>query len=349
MATIQELKELALHAARGTAPAEFTVENVNDTINGEFAHMASSINEFKRNQYDIFEIIINTADEIVPKKVIDKVGMFADVMIVPHGGKAMFKRKVGKNRAKKFLTQVGLSGVYETFRLDTQTFEVSAHAIGGAGTIDFERMLDDAEMMSDIMDIITEGLTDSVFYEVMKAMQASFASANRPGANKKTANSFDGAEMAKLVNTVKAYGQSAAIFACPEFISAMGPDAIVPAISGQAQGVYSPDDIQAIHDTGLIRIFRGSLVVELPQSFTDENNNKTQLNPQYAYILPTGGEKVVKVVLEGQTQMWSRDNADQSMEINAYKKIGAAVLCEHNWAIYQNTGISNTSEGMYGF
>lgn len=348
MATIKDLKEIALNAARGTAPAEYSVSDAKETIRGEFARMASSINEFNRNQYDIFEIIINAADEIVPKKVIDTVGSFADVQVVPQGAKAIFKRKVGKNRAKKFLTQVGLSGVYETFRLDNETFEVSAHAVGGAGSIDFERMLDDSEMMADIMDVITEGLTDAVFYEILKAMKASFSSAKRPSANKYTNTTFNGSEMQKLVNVVRAYGQSAVIFACDEFVAAMGADAIV-AGTANFQGVYSQSDIDAIHDNGFVKMFRGTPIVHIPQSYTDESNTKTQVNPQFAYIMPAGGEKVVKVVIEGQTQMWSNTNRDQSIEINAYKKIGAAIISEHNWAIYQNTGITDTSEDMYGF
>ena len=129
----------------------------------------------------------------------------------------------------------------------------------------------------------------------------------------------------------------------------MGPDAIVPPISGAAQGIYSPDDIESIHNTGKVKIFRGTPIVEIPQSFIDENNTKTWIDPQMAYILPTGGEKVVKLVFEGQTQMYDWTNPDQSMEINAYKKMGCAILSYHNWAIYQNTGITQTYESPYGF
>ena len=348
MANIKELKELALHAARHTAPANYSCENVDEALAGEFRNMASSINEFQRNKYDIFEIMIETADEVVPKKVIDQVAMFAEVKTVAQGQKAMFKRKVGKNRARKFLTQVGLSGVYETFRLDSDTFEVSAHAVGGAGTIDFERMLDGAETMSDVMDVITEGLTDAAFYEIHRALQAAFSAAGRPAANKKLVNSFDAQKMQELIGVVRAYGQGAVIFACPEFIAAMGPDAIVPPAAA-IQGVYSPDDIDAIHRTGYIKIFRGCPVIEIPQSYTDNSNTTTQINPQYAYVLPTGGEKVVKLVFEGQTQMWDQINRDQSIEINAYKKMGAAVISHHNWGIYKNEGITDTSADRYGF
>ena len=348
MATIKELKELALHSVRGTAPANYTAENVDEALRGEIAAMCSSINNFNRNKYDIFEIIITAADEIVPNKVIDAMGIFAEVKQVPQGQKALFKRGlVGRNRAKKFLTRVGLSGVYETFRLDNEPFEIAARAIGGGVSLDFERFLDGADNMSDLMDIITEGLTDAAYGEVQKCLVAAVNAVGRPDANKVVDSAFDADNMFQLVSTVKNYGGSAAIFATPEFIGAMGPDAIVP-VGANYQGVYHPQDLDAIHYTGYINIFRGTPVVQLPQSFVDESNTTTWLNPQFAYVLPTGKERVVKIVFEGETQMWDSVNRDQSIEIMAYKKMGAAILTHHNWGIYQNTSIADTSEFPYG-
>ena len=347
MATLQEIKELALYAAKETAPANYQVENVNEALRDAFKDLAGSVNQFMKNRYDIYEIMIETADEIVPNKVIDAVGRFAEVQVVGQGQKALFKRSLGRNRAKKFLTQVGLSGVYETFRLDKTTFEVPAMAIGGAVTIDFERFLDGAEDMAELMDIITEGLTDSVFIEVQKALKAAINATGRPDANKVSKNTFDAEAMIKLINVVKAYGSNAVIFAPPEFVAAMGPDAIVP-VGTNYQGIYHPQDIDAIHNTGYINLFRGTPIVQIPQSFIDETNTKTWIDPQLAYVLPTDGEKVVKVVLEGQTQVHDFTNRDNSMEIHVYKKMGAAILTHHNWGIYQNTGITDTSESPYG-
>lgn len=349
MATIKEIKELALHAARGTAPANYSNENVNVALREEMKNLASSVNEFMRNRYDIYDIIITTADEVVPNKVINALGMFADVQVVGQGEKAMFRKSAGKLRAKKFLTQVGLSGVYETFRLDKDTFEVSAHAVGGAATIDFERFLDGAEDMAEIMDIITEGLTDAVFGEVQKALKAAVTATARPATNLISKNTFVPADMLKLVNIARAYGSSAVIFAPPEFVAAMGPDAIVPVgtygSSYPAVGVYAPQDIDAIHNTGYINIFRGTPIVQIPQSFVDETNTATEIDPQLAYVLPAGKEKVVKVVLEGATQIHDFTNRDNSMEIHAYKKMGCAILTHYNWGIYQNTGITQTYNG----
>lgn len=347
MATIKEIKELALHAARGTAPATFSVENVNEALVDELNKLAGSINQFMKNRYDIYEILIETADEVAPNRVIDALSPFAEVKVVGQGQKAMFKKKVGRSRAKKFLTQVGLSGVYETFRLDSTTFEIPAHAVGGAVTIDFERMLDGAESIKDVMDIITEGLVDSVFLEVQKALRGALNATARPTVNKFSQNNFDGAEMMKLISVVRAYGESAVIFAPPEFVAAMGPDAIVPGDTG-VQGVYAPQDIASIHEKGYITMFRGTPIVQIPQSFVDENNQKTWIDPRLAYILPTGGEKVVKVVLEGDTQVNDFKNRDNSLEIHVYKKMGAAILTHYNWAIYENTGITQTLESPYG-
>ena len=349
MATIKELKELALHSVRGTAPANYTTETVDEALRGELAAMCSSVNNFMRNRYDIYDIIIETADEIVPKKVIDIMGIFAEIKSVPQGQKAIFKRgNVGRNRAKKFLTQVGLSGLYETFRLDNETFELGGKAIGGAAAIDFERFLDGADNMADLMDIITEGLTDAAFGEVQKCLIAAVNAVGRPDANKVSVSAFDGKKMFDLVTTVKAYGGSAVIFAAPEFVGAMGPDAIVPVSVAGAQAVYHPGDIDAIHNNGYINIFRGTPIVQIPQSYVDESNTKTQINPQFAYVLPAGKEKVVKIVFEGNTQVWDLKNPDNSMEIHTYKKMGAAILTHHNWGIYQITGITDTSDFPYG-
>lgn len=346
--TFEELKQIALHAAKGTAPANYTVESCQKAFEDGLRELAGTYNQFMKNRYDIYDIIIEAADEIVPRNVIDRLGQFAEIKVVGQGQKAMFKKGVGKMRAKKFLTQVGLSGVYETFRLDNSTFELAAHAIGGGATVDFERMLDGNESLVECMQVLTEGLQDAIFIEVQRALRAAYDASDRPPANKATANTFNAATMANLCAVVKAYGQGATIFAPPEFIAAMGADAIV-APTTNYHGIYAPDDIDSIHNTGLIHIFRGCPIVEIPQSFVDTDNKTTWIDPQMAYILPTGGEKVVKVVLEGSTQVYDFQNRDNSYEVYMYKKMGCAILCNYNWAIYQNTGIAQTYYQPYGF
>lgn len=345
--TLQELKQLAVYAAKNEAPSNFSVDNVDEALVDGLRELAGSVNQFMKNRYDIYDIVIEAVDEVLPKKVIDAVGIFAEVQTVPQGQKALFRQRLGRARARKFLTQVGLSGVYETFRLDNSTFEVSAHAIGGACTIDFERMLDGAENMAELVSLLTEAQTDAVYQEVQRALKGALNAQGRPPVNKVTKNTFVADDMVKLVNVVRAYGNGAVIFAPPEFVAAMGPDCIIPVSTAGVQGVYHPQDIDAIHNQGYINIFRGTPIVMIPQSFVDENNVNTWIDPQMAYVLPTGGERVVKVVFEGATQIYDFQNRDQSMEIHTYRKLGTAILTHHNWGIYQNAGIPQTYKEMY--
>ena len=350
----QEFRDLARHAAHRTAPENFSLQDVDKAFREELATYCSSIPQFMKNRYDLYEIIIQNADEIAPARVIDAIGIFAEVSQVGQGQRALFKtsNRASKMRAKKFLTQVGLAGVYETFRLDSSSFEVAAHAIGGAVTVDFERMLDGQESMADVMEVITEGLTDAVYVEVQKVLRAA-VNANMPAANRVIASSFDADKMFSLCSTVKAYGGAgtgvgggAVIFAPPEFVAAMGPDAIVP-VGASYQGIYHPQDIDAIHNQGYINLFRGVPIVQIPQSFTDVDNTTTWIDPQLAYVLPTGGERIVKVVFEGNTQMYDWTNKDNSMEMQVYRKLGAAILTYYNFGIYQNTGITQTMYNPY--
>lgn len=343
--TIERLKELARYSAHRTAPADFSVASVDQAFADGMKEIGGSINAFMKNRYDIYDIIIENADEIVPKKVLEQFGSFAEVRNVAQGDKVLFKRgPLGRARAKKFLTQVGLSGVYESFRLDSETFSVNMKAIGGAVSIDFERMRDGAENLAEFMAVLAEAQIDGIYAEVQNALMN--AMANMPTANY-VSGAYSAAALQGLINTVKAYGGGATIFASPEFIDAMGPDAIVPTLmnstSNVAQGIYPVDDIDSIHNYGRIRIFRGTPVVELKQSFVDEKNEKVMINPQFAYVLPTGADKVVKIVLEGQTQIYDAINRDQSIEVNTYRKIGVGILAYNNWGVYQNTGINDAN------
>lgn len=346
---LKDLQQLAHFAARGTVPSsEYTVDSVNKAFSDELNKVAGSINLFMKNRYDIYEILVQEVDAIVPNKVTGLINEFADVQTIRDGAKAIFKTRqpMGRQRAKKFLTRVGIDGVYETFRLDVGEFEIPTFAIGEGVSVDFSRMTQGLDSLEDLINIVTEDITDGIYGEIQKALHAAVDETNPllPSTNFVTSDTFDADSMFSLIRVAKSYGENAVVFAPPEFISAMGPDLIVA--SAQAYQPIVPEaDVNAIHQTGYINMFRGVPVVEIPQSFIDANNTETQIDPQVAYILPTGREKVVKTVLEGDTQIYDNVNRDRSMEIMFYRKIGVGILAYHNWCAYRNTGIAQTYKG----
>ena len=346
------IKDLMVCAYRGVSPdpTKYSMSDVKESLKNEIHAIANDYNSYRRNKYDLFEIIQEAYDEILPMYVEDVMGTFADIKNVPNGQKAVFRRKLGHERAKQFITAVGLSGAYESFRLDADTFEIGGHAIGGAAYIDFERYLVDDEDITESTEILLEGIKKAIMGEVQKALIASVNAENRPARNTYISAGFDADAMAELVAVAKTYGGGAVIFATPEFVAAMGPDAIgwpkailsradSPAQSAYVTPVYSPKDIDDIANTGFITTFRGTPIVMLRQSYTDETNEVTQLNPSFAYIMPTGGEKVVKVVFEGGTQVDEWQHRDRSFEVEAYTKIGVGIITNHNWCVYENTAL----------
>lgn len=350
MADIKAIKDLVVCAFLGTSPdpTKFSNTDVKESLRNEIHSLANDFNSYRRNKLDLFEIMQEAYDEILPKYVEDFMGTFAEIKTVENGKRAQFVVKRGRQRAKQFITQVGLSGVYESFRLDKDTFEVGGHAIGGAAYIDFERYICGDEDISESTEILLEGLQAAIMGEIQKALIKAANAEDRPRKNYYIGAGFDADEMANLCAVARSYGGGATIFATPEFVASMGPDAIgMPIFNGTpgyagATPVYSPKDINDIANTGYITTFRGNPIVQIPQSYTDDTNEVTQINPGFAYIFPTGGEKIVKVVFEGPTQVDDWQHRDRSFEIEAYKKVGVAILTNHNWCIYENTDLSTT-------
>ena len=354
---IKAIKDLVVcsYYGRTPDPTKYSNEDVKATVREKIQELAGTYSLYRRNKEDLFEIIQEAYTEVFPKQVESFVGTFAEVRTVPLNQKAQFKVRRGRRRAKQFITDVALSGAYESFRLDSDTFEVGGQAIGGTAYIDFERYRSGEEDISEALDIILEGMTEAIYGKIQRALQASINSTSRPAANKVIANSFDPKEMERLCRVAASYGDSAVIYACPEFVAEMGPDAIgmpvygtyaLPATPapgsapGYATPVYNPRNIEEIAQYGRIKTFRGTPIIEIPQSYTDETNETTVVNPQYAYIFPNGREKPVKVVFEGDMQLDEWQHRDRSFEIEAYQRVGVAILTDNDWCIYRNTGIT---------
>lgn len=359
-----DIRDLYIHAFKGTSPAtEFSVKDVKETLRAELKALAPNKYEYEKNKLEIFQIIQESFDEVLPDYVGNFIGQFAEIKSVPNGQRASFIVKRGRRRAKTFVTEVGLAGVYEAFRLDVDTFEVSAKAYGGAAYIDFERTLDGSEDLVEPLQLLLDGLQEAIYRELLKALITATQNSDMPTANIASTTNFDPAEMQRLCTIAKNYGGgNAVIFATPEFVQEMGPDAIGMPIygpyaltanptAGSAPGyatpVYNPNDIASIAATGYITMFRGTPIVQLPQAFVDENNDTYQVPPQYAFIFPAGNQKIIKVVFEGDTDVRDWQHRDRQMEIEIYKKFGVAILTTNDWCVYENQALATLPSASY--
>lgn len=358
----QAIKDLVVcdFFGRNPDPTKYSANDIKATISENIHSICSDYDSYRRNKLTLFEIMQEAYTEILPKSVEDYMGSFAEVRTVGDGQKVQFVVKQGARRARQFVTEVGLSGAYESFRLDSNTFEVGGRAIGGTTYIDYERMVCGNEDVSEQTQILLDAVQFKIYGEIQKALLAAVNAEDRPANNRYVTAGFDANMMAKACRVASSYGAGTGvtIFAAPEFVEAMGPDAIgapvygayaLPAspsagsAPGYATPVYNPRNIEEIAAYGRIKTFRGNPIVEIPQSYTDETNEVTVTNPAVAYIFPNGREKPVKIVFEGPARVDDWQHRDRSIEVEVYQKVGVAILTNYDWCVYVNTELQDQS------
>ena len=309
-----------------------TFEALNETFRNEMNELAGSYAKYRENKNLIFELIEIGIDEVLPQRVLQNYAQFADVKTYPQGTKPVFNVRISeasKKRAKQFVTRVGLAGRYEVFKLDGYSFEIPTSAYGGAAQIGFEEFLDGRIQMSDVYDLVLEGLDEAVYREIAKGLVA--MAENIQAVNKTTQTDFDEKEMDRLIQTADAYGKST-IYCTFEFAATMIPD----------DKWASNEMKQERWDTGYYTRYKGHNVIILPQSFEDETNAMKVIDPAYAYIIPTGSEKPVKVAFEGNTAVREVESGeDWSRTIHTYKKFGVAVYSVNpGICVYKNSSLT---------
>lgn len=314
----------------------YSSEQLNEVLRNELNALCGNYYSFQENKNQLFQLISETIDDVLPQKVEDQYMMFAETRAVAQGDKVVFKKRIteaSKKRAKGFITAVGLAGRYETFMLDGETIEVQMGAIGGACRIGLEEFLDGRIQFSELTDILLEGMDEYIYREIAKALEK--AVQNLPAANKATVAGFDEATMDELLQIADSYGK-ASIFCTFEFAATMKP----------AEGWASSDIKNELWRKGWLGDYKGHTVVILPQSMADETNTMKVIDPAQAYIIPAGTDKPVKLAFEGQTLVRTVDNNDDwSTDLQTYKKFGIAVLANHWMCSYRNTDLKKEVRG----
>ena len=301
---------------------EYSVGAANEALREQFRLLAGDYNSYRRNKNDIFEIMQEVVDTVLPIKIMENYGQFAEIKTYAQGDKPSFTRKTGRARAKQFITKVGLAGIYEVFKLDKETFDIETTAYGGAAQVGLEEFLDGTVDFNEMIDIILEGLDEAVYQEIAIALKAAADTLETP--NKASGTGFVEANFDPLLTVVRAYG-TPVIYATLETAAQIVPDT----------GWVSDDMKNTMNRQGLVGMYKGAKVVVLPQSFTDETNTKKIMDDNLVYIVPEGANgKPVKVAMEGTTIIDEFENRDRSREIQAYKKFGVAFIVDNDIAVY---------------
>lgn len=312
----------------------FGYSEMNETLRAEFAALAPDYRTYKINQNTIFALIEQTIDDVLPNRVMEQYGQFAEIKTFAQGDKPIFTQKItqaSRNRAKQFIGKVGLAGLYEVFKLDGRSYEVTTNAIGGAAQIGFEEFLDGRVDFAEVLNIVMAGLDECIYMEIEKQLIGAAQNVQTANVNNvSTQNAFNEKEMDRLLSISDSYGGRATIYCTFEFAATMIP----------SDNRWSNDMKNAMWNNGYLGAYKGHQVIVLPQSFEDETNSKKVIDPAYAWIIPTGAEKPVKIAFEGGTIVDEYTNYDRSKEVQIYKKVGVRAIFSNDICVYKNTSLT---------
>ena len=203
--------------------SNYSYAQLDDTLRKEMNELVGTPALYRENKNLLFGLIEETISEVLPVKVADIYGNFAEVKNLAQGDKPIFRRKItsSKIRAKQFITRVGLAGRYEVFKLGgSESFEIKTSAVGGAAQIGIEEFLDGRVDFAELVEIVISGIEELIQLEVGEAMKASID--QLPSANKVVTDKFDATEFDKLISIADGYGK-ATIYCDTRFAATIMP------------------------------------------------------------------------------------------------------------------------------
>lgn len=312
---------------------KYSYADLNDTFRKELNELVGTYALYRENKNILFALMEEIITDVLPVKVMEQYGQFAEVKTYAQGVRPVFTQKIteaSKRRAKQFVTKVGLAGRYEVFKLDGRSYEVTTSAYGAACQLGIEEFLDGRMDFATLLDVVMEGLDDKIYMEIANALIGTVKTLQ--AANKYSGNAFVESEMDTLLQIADSYGNGRATIYCTfEFASKMIP-------ANQWVSDAMKDEMWR---NGFLANYKNHQVIVLRQSFTDETNTTKVIDPSYAWIIPGGAEKPIKIAFEGDTLMKEIESQDDwSRDLQFYKKIGVAAIVYNDICVYRNESLS---------
>lgn len=343
MATRQEMKTLFKAAMRPADPTKFSATDSNDAaINAILEHynlQDASARELRAHKAEIFALMEEVIEEILPAAITDVVGGFVETKTFARDAEVVFEIKgLGKKRARLGIVEGARGGIYKARRLDNKSFQVGVKTFTVSTYVTLEDILLGTYSLAELMANIRDGFVEMIYVEAVKALRT--AKTKAPGANVAAGNGFnDEGAVDNLIAIAKQYGDPII----------MGFRAAISKINNGADWTSYPNhsavDADDIRNRGFVTIYKGVPVVELPNYLADENNAEWVFKAGDLFILPTAA-KPVKVAMKGDLTIVETPHPSGSVEQNAHRMMGVGIMLANNVCVYTDETITDGANAV---
>lgn len=336
MATLVELKSI-FKGAINPDVTKFSKEDANNAaikaILETYGLKDATARQIRAKQPEVFAIVEEVIEELLPKAVEDIVGGFVETKTFARNDEPVFEIKnIGKARARRGIVEGARGGIYKARRLDSKNFQVPVKVETVGAYVTLEEILLGTYSLSDLMSNITQGFVERIYINCVKALRT--AKTLAPAANIKSGAGFDGEAVDKLVRIAGAYGTPII----------MGFRSAISKITNQVGWTSaSPNvpvaDLDETRNRGIVSVFHGTPVVELPNYLVDETNSEFIFKEGDIFILPSDS-RPVKVAMKGDLHIEENKHPSGSMEQQAHRMMGVGLYLANDICVYTDTAVT---------
>ena len=332
-----DLNKILVAAARKQAGVNFSDAQsaAKNAIVEHFGLKGLSARELQRRKLEIFDVISEAIDEVVPMMVQDRIGDFAEIKQIARNEQALFRiptSYASKRRAAKGIQRGARGGIYKAQRLDGKDIPVYTEVWTVGWNITLEEILTGQRTIAEMGEILTNAWVELIFKEVFHALQAAASAA--PQVNRVVGGTaaINNQQLDKLISIVKAYG-TPRIVGFNQHLSLLGNDVVT------TQGVARPTaDLDDVRAQGYIKLYKGTQVVELP-NYIDVHRD-AEVDFVFAedriFVMPSE-EKPIKIVFQGESYIQEAARAVGGEEYHQHRMMGLVVLFNNYIASYELT------------
>lgn len=339
-----ERKDLFMLIKNGLEPqvsTNFSAEDANSAaVNAICEHfgitMNSNVREIRACEQAAFALVEEAVDEILPKRLENIMGRFADVRTFARDEEVVFTiSKIGKNRAKLSIAKGARGGIYRAARLDTTAFQLPTEVYTVAIYVTLEDIILGTYTLAELYQNILEGFEEIVYAQTIKALTDANAVASGDYDNQvTTASATIETALDECIYRIKQFGNPIIMGFYNQLAKIQNyfiNETTYPSIPQQ--------DLDDLRRIGHISLYKGVTVVELPNYLKDEYAQGDEgwlLDDSYIYVIPADA-KPVKVAFKGDMTIVPNTQPTGSQKWEIHKLMGVGVAMNHNYAVIKVT------------
>lgn len=316
-----ELQQLSYDAYNGKVD-KFSVQDAETLIREKLVECVGgkwNYRQFKKNEHDFYALIEELITINLSNLTVEQFDEWVEVKDFELGDKIEF-RVENTNLFQVGNIATGTNTIRRQRMLDSK-LPTTAYKMSIAIYEEFDKFLAGRIDWTRLVDKVGKSFNREVALQISRAVQNAYSSIH---ANLKYEGTYSDAQLSKLVSKVKGI---------------CGTEVAIYGVSDAIENIVGAECLADLADRrayGYVKEFKGTKVIELPQTY-DAINDKWGVRNDILYVVPAG-ERIVRLGFEGQATVIENTDGtarnDQQIEYKFQRMMHLGVLSTARFGAY---------------